>query len=227
MPRISKSPDKRRSELIAVAQQLFFTKGFDKTSVGEIVKTADVAKGLFYYYFDSKQAILEAMIDDILQRELTHVQTVVEDPTLDAITKWKTAIQHLAAWEVANADELLPLLATTYKPENVRFLHYMQTQSVAIFSPGIAVIIAEGVQQGVFHVPHAAEVAQLIMGILLHTLDPIAKLILAETPAPTHLADLRQILETTETSIARILGVADDALNSNTFALLEDLYQED
>jgi len=65
MPRISKSPDERRSELVAAAQQLFHTKGYERTSVGDIVKAVGVAQGTFYYYFGSKQAILEALVAEL------------------------------------------------------------------------------------------------------------------------------------------------------------------
>ncbi len=65
MPRISKSPDERRSELVAAAQQLFYTKGYERTSVSDIVKAVGVAQGTFYYYFGSKQAILGALVTEL------------------------------------------------------------------------------------------------------------------------------------------------------------------
>jgi len=60
MPRIVKSPDERRSELVAAAQQLFYTKCHERTTVSDIVKAVGIAQGTFYYYFGSKQAILES-----------------------------------------------------------------------------------------------------------------------------------------------------------------------
>jgi hypothetical protein len=47
MTRIVKAPDERRSELIATAQQLFYTKGYERTSVSDIVKAVGVAQGTF------------------------------------------------------------------------------------------------------------------------------------------------------------------------------------
>ncbi len=226
MPRISKAPDERRSELISVAQHLFFTKGFDKTSVGEIVKTADVAKGLFYYYFDSKQAVLEAMIDGILSQEQALVQPVIADESLDAISKWKQTMQILAAWEVANADEILPLLRTMYKPENVRFLHHMQTQSTVVFTPEITKVIAQGVTEGVFDVTHLAETAQIVMRIMLHTLDPISKIMLTMEAHPDAMQQIARLIASSETAIARVLGTEPDTLSTNTLNLLSQWSQD-
>ncbi len=226
MPRISKAPDERRNELIAVAQHLFFTKGFDKTSVGEIVKTADVAKGLFYYYFDSKQAVLEAMIDGLLSEEQALIQQVMADDSLDAITKWQQTMQILAAWEVANANEILPLLRTMYKPENVRFLHHMQTQSTLVFAPEITKLITQGVSEGVFTVAHATETAEIVMRILLHTLDPIANIMLDLQAHPDAMEKIGRLIFSSETAIARVLGADPDLLSTNTLALLDQWSQD-
>ena len=54
-------PAEVRRELIDAAHRLFLDKGFEATSVGEIVEAADVAKGTFYFYFKTKDDILLAL----------------------------------------------------------------------------------------------------------------------------------------------------------------------
>lgn len=55
MPRITKSPDERRNELIDAAEMLFIENGYDQTSVSDIVKKVNVAQGTFYYYFNPRK----------------------------------------------------------------------------------------------------------------------------------------------------------------------------
>ena len=81
MTRIVKAPDERRSELIATAQQLFYTTGYERTSVNDIVKAVGVAQGTFYYYFDSKQAILEALVAELTAQQHVLFQDIVTDET--------------------------------------------------------------------------------------------------------------------------------------------------
>lgn len=50
MARTTKEPEERRRELIACAQTLFYTKGYEGTSVSDIVNAVGVAQGTFYYY---------------------------------------------------------------------------------------------------------------------------------------------------------------------------------
>jgi len=64
--RISKDPEKRRSEFIEAAERLFTAKGYEETTVSDIVKEVNVAQGIFYSYSGSKGEVLEAMIEEDL-----------------------------------------------------------------------------------------------------------------------------------------------------------------
>lgn len=55
--------DKRRIEFINAAEKLFKKNGVVDTTINSIVKELDVAKGLFYYYFKSKDDMIEAIAD--------------------------------------------------------------------------------------------------------------------------------------------------------------------
>src|SRR5665647_857988 len=66
MPRSTKAASDRRLEFINAAEALFNEKGFENTSVEDIVQRVGVAKGLFYYYFKSQEELLGAIVDKIL-----------------------------------------------------------------------------------------------------------------------------------------------------------------
>ncbi len=61
--RVVKKPEERRTEMIAAAARLFAQQGFVRTSVSEIASAVNVAKGLFYYYFTTKDDMVKAVIE--------------------------------------------------------------------------------------------------------------------------------------------------------------------
>ena len=63
MMRVVKKPEERKAEMVAAASKLFAQQGFVKTSVAEIVSAVDVAKGLFYYYFTTKDDMVKAVVE--------------------------------------------------------------------------------------------------------------------------------------------------------------------
>lgn len=58
-----KSNDDRRDEFVDAAEKLFKENGIVDTTISSIVKEMDVAKGLFYYYFKSKDDVIDAISD--------------------------------------------------------------------------------------------------------------------------------------------------------------------
>ena len=63
MPRSTKAASDRRLEFINAAEALFTEKGFENTSIDDIVQRVGVAKGLFYYYFKSREELLANIVD--------------------------------------------------------------------------------------------------------------------------------------------------------------------
>jgi AcrR family transcriptional regulator len=63
-------------ELVAHARQLFATRGYQKTSIEDIVRHAGVTRGALYHHFDGKLAVFKAVFSDI-QRELVEHTTRV------------------------------------------------------------------------------------------------------------------------------------------------------
>lgn len=61
--RVVKKPEERKAEMIDAAAKLFVAQGFVRTSVAEIVAAVDVAKGLFYYYFTTKDDMVKAVVE--------------------------------------------------------------------------------------------------------------------------------------------------------------------
>ena len=59
---------------------MFIAKGYDNTSVDEIIKEAGIAKGTFYYYFTTKEEMLDLVINNMIEKEITVASKVIEMP---------------------------------------------------------------------------------------------------------------------------------------------------
>ncbi|MET7702127.1 TetR/AcrR family transcriptional regulator [Streptomyces sp. NPDC005485] len=73
----------RRAELIAVGRKLFADTSYDALSMDDIAKQARVAKGLIYYYFQSKRgyylAIVEDSVADLVSRAASGLELPPEE----------------------------------------------------------------------------------------------------------------------------------------------------
>lgn len=92
--RVSKDPEVRRQEIIHAARDLFLSKGYENTSVDDIVRRVNVAQGLFYYYFPKKEAILSAIADSFVEEVNSGFIRVLENLPPD----FKDIISRLIAY---------------------------------------------------------------------------------------------------------------------------------
>lgn len=76
--RISKDPEERKQEIIDTAMRLFSEKGYEKTSISDIAKEMNVAQGLLYRYFPSKEALFDTAIEQYAQLQVNQMTTILD-----------------------------------------------------------------------------------------------------------------------------------------------------
>ncbi len=83
MARRTRGTEERRAELLEAARKRFIRDGFAEVSVSRIVRDVGVAQGTFYYYFESKEAALDALIHDYVGEVEVRLAEVARDRALD------------------------------------------------------------------------------------------------------------------------------------------------
>ncbi len=84
--RLTTQGRERKQQLIDCAAALFAERGYAETRIKDIVEAAGVAKGLFYWYFENKDALFAEVADDIRLRLRKH-QAAAIDPRADVLTQ--------------------------------------------------------------------------------------------------------------------------------------------
>lgn len=79
MGRITKEPSVRRNEILSTAIELFYEKGYDGTSITDIANKMNVAQGLCYRYFKSKEEIFEYALEEHATRSVEKLSRILCD----------------------------------------------------------------------------------------------------------------------------------------------------
>ncbi|MCW8330783.1 TetR/AcrR family transcriptional regulator [Photobacterium sp. SDRW27] len=206
MARVVKAPEERRSEFIVAAQSLFYTKGYESTSVNDLITAVGVSKGAFYHYFDSKQAVLEALVDDMLSDYRQLVGGLVTDPKLDAISKWNRLLEITNNWKIEQKEGLLSFTKIINMEENLTLKHKLKTKSIKLLVVDYAAIIEQGINEGVFDVESPVVVAELVVTVLQAFSEGLTDLLLNQEGYEQPLQCAITKLRTTQASVERILG---------------------
>ncbi|MCO5190465.1 MAG: TetR/AcrR family transcriptional regulator [Anaerolineae bacterium] len=206
MARTVKSPAERRNELIDAAQQLFYTKGYESTSVSDIVKAVGVAHGTFYYYFDSKLAVVEAIVEQAVIQSQAVLHAIVADETLSAIVKWQKAMQATGNWKVARKAELLEVGRMIMSDENVLLQYKLRSKVLEMTATELAGIIDQGVAEGVFTTQWVEESAEIITMVMASLSDTVGELLYHPDAYDNPTLIVERKHAAVQTAIERILG---------------------
>ena len=92
----SRSTKRRSAEIVAAAAKVFAERGYHGASTQDIADVLDMRQASLYYYFDSKDAALEAVCADGLADYAERAQLILREPGRAADKVAKLVFQHLA-----------------------------------------------------------------------------------------------------------------------------------
>jgi len=92
----------RKQQLLDHAAELFAQRGYAETRVIDIVRAAGVAKGLFYWYFENKEALFRELVENIRLR-LRQEQAAAMDPEADPLTRIRQGAEASVRFMAENA----------------------------------------------------------------------------------------------------------------------------
>lgn len=213
MARIVKEYDKRFTEFLDASQGLFYSKGYEHTSVQEIINAVGVAKGTFYHYFDSKAELLDALVKRSYEQIMATLEPMVSNESLNALEKFERLFAEINNWKVANVELMLDVLHMFYQDKNALLRTKMKAEATAMVAPLLASIIRQGQAEDTFDVDDPDEAAEIVIKMAGALSEAIASLLLDDKQNGDVINSIKRKLVAYERGIERVLGAPADSIH--------------
>ena len=165
MARTVKPQQERRDEILGAAKALFFSDGYEATSVNRIIEMLGISKGAFYHHFKSKEDVLDELVEQLTRAQVDAMRALLDDPRLDALDKLNGFYAGAGSFKREHAGSLRTLMQVMYRPDNLLLRHRMAAASVRAVTPALSAIIAQGVRERLFDCASPGHTAELILGL--------------------------------------------------------------
>ena len=203
----------KRNEILEAAQQLVYTKGYEQMTIQDILDSLQISKGAFYHYFDSKLALLEAIIKHIVhEMEEQFLLPIVNYSHLPDLEKLQRFFDTLNRQKVAQKGFFLALLRVWYADYNAIVRQKLLITRTKRMMPLFTAIIRQGIQEGVFTTPYPDQVGEVILSLVLGLGENIGWLLLSFEPECVDLQRVENNVATYTDALERILGVPSGSL---------------
>ncbi len=134
----------RKKELIKIAYELFITKGYENTSVDEIIAKAGIAKGTYYYHFESKEQMLEEVVNMMIDDGVERAKQVVNSN----LNPEQKLVYTILALRVTPEEQSVQ--NTIHSKENIILHKKINDRVIDEAVPLLSFIVREAKKEGLF-----------------------------------------------------------------------------
>ncbi|MFP3872653.1 MAG: TetR/AcrR family transcriptional regulator [Candidatus Natronoplasma sp.] len=185
---MTKGDRKSRKRMIDAAERLFSEKGFSETSVDDICDEVGVAHGLFYYYFDTKGEMIEAITNNLIGEIESSLKEIVDDPELEADEKF-IRFMNLAFQRKKKRPYLVSYFS---KEDNPQLYHRLFEKSVEITTSYLTKIVEQGIEEDIFDTEYPEQTIRFWLNgrkFLMDKFDPLEEGIFEDMKAEAYILE--------------------------------------
>ncbi len=166
----NKYPEETVHAILEAAMHLFAQKGYDGTSMQDIMDKTGLSKGAIYHHFSSKMQIFETICDQLSRENVQALAQVVRDPHMSAPQKMKAMFRTA----LANPNQDFFISTSPSLLKNPRFLAAQVNELYTIVAPDfVQPILQQGMEEGSIPVENPKELAEAIMVLTNLWLNPL------------------------------------------------------
>ncbi|HMQ31277.1 MAG TPA: TetR/AcrR family transcriptional regulator, partial [Chloroflexaceae bacterium] len=203
----------KRAEILAVARRLVYTRGYEQMTIQDILGELQISKGAFYHYFDSKQALLEGLVE-AMQREGEQIfAAIVRDPALPTLAKLQRFFDAANSWKSAQKEYLLALVRVWHHDHNAVVRQKAQARMAQLLVPLLTEVVQQGHGEGSLSTPFPELAGEVALSLLVGLGEAIAQLLLAQGPPAGVLARAEGLVAAYNDALERVLGAPAGSLH--------------
>lgn len=203
----------KRNTILAAAQDLVYSKGYEKMTIQDILNALGISKGTFFHYFSSKQVLLEALVEQFMDEGEKQIIPIIHNETLTALQKLNRYFEVASQWKTGRKAYLLRLMRVWYSDHNAIVRQKMLTASKKRILPLLTPIILQGIREGVFKPSYPEQAGEIIISLIQSMWDRLSLLLLSdENVEDACFQEMKTILSAYTDAVVKVLGAGEFTL---------------
>lgn len=199
------------NEILDCAQRLLYTNGYEQMSIQDIISQLGISKGAFYHYFDSKPALLEALLNRTTNQAVDLTFPILRDPSTPALKKLEKFYAATNKWKATQKEYLLGLLSTWYSDENALVRQKLITYLEYLICNELDKVFRQGMEEGEFNLAYPDMAGQVVFSLMTKMSDSLGYILLrVNTDPPVDesivIKEMDTVVKAYTDAIERVLG---------------------
>lgn len=201
-----KKGDERRSQILACAEKLFYQKGYENTSIQDILQELKCSKGGFYHHFDSKLQLLEAITAQRTLAAREELTRAVQECPGDAVERLNVLFARGLPWRAEDMEFAGLILRVGYRDGSLQIRECVKRALLDNAREPLERIIQDGIEQKLFYTRYPEEIGELLLAIYANINDEIAVRLAAGLEGERSVMQLIDRLDACRYAVEQLLG---------------------
>ena len=197
----------RRDAFLDVAQHLIQTKGYEQMSVQDVLDRLEASRGALYHYFDSKQALLDGVVERFADNAMAAVAPILADASLPALEKLRRVVGGIAQFKAEQKELVLAIMEVWNSDGNVLFREKLRRMTASRLGPLLSMVIRQGISEGTIVSSSPDETARVILYVMQGYQEWAGELFLARQAGTISFEDVQRTFDAMHGAFERILGI--------------------
>ncbi len=215
----------RREAFIDAAERLIQTKGYEQMSIQDVLDETEASRGAFYHYFDSKAALLEAVVERTVRAAIGAVEPLVADPDVPALQKLQGIFAGISRWKMERTDLMRAILEIWIADGNALMRDKMWQGLMGSLAPLLASAIKQGKEEGVFTASLPDAAARVLIALIRGTNEAAVQLYVERAPGSSSYEAAAGTAAAFVEALERILGAPAGSLTLVDDAALRQWFE--
>ncbi len=198
----------RRDAFLDVAQRLIVTKGYEQMSIQDVLDQLETSRGALYHYFDSKQALLDGVVDRFADDAMATIAPILADPSLPALRKLERALGGIARFKADQKEFVLAIVEVWNSDGNALVRELLRRLSARRLKPILSLVIRQGIEEGVVTSSSPDDTALVILYLMQGYQELASEQFLARQSGTIAFDEVLHSNHAFTEAFERILGIA-------------------
>ena len=202
----------KRDVFVDAAQHLIVTRGYEQFSVQDVLQIAEASKGAFYHYFDSKDELVDAVVNRMADQATVVVTPVLADPALPAVAKLERLFNGMAQFKAERKDLVLGILRVWQSDDNALVREKLRKLVAVRLVPWLEVIVRQGIEEGSFASGYPDYLARVLATLVQGMSELASELWVDRQTDAVSLEEVKRTFDAYHEAFERIVGARPGSL---------------
>ena len=202
----------RRDVFIDAAQVLIQTRGYERFSLQDILDATGASRGAFYHYFESKDALADAVVDRMADQAMARVGPLLDDPGLSAPRKLEAVFGGIAQYKAERKDLVLGFMRAWLSDDNAIVREKARRLVASRQRPLLEQIVRQGIAEGSFTSRAPEALPAVLVGLLQGMGEVAMQLWIGRQDGSVTFEEVKRTFDAYLEAFERIIGVRPGSL---------------